>query len=401
MPFYVRQGELPAKHHVTFRKDSPHPGVSEGQEGELFREELVSTHGFANISSTKYHHNMPTKSPAVERLHIEHGASWTDSLVQNYKLDSRLADRPGNFYRARNRLFFNDDLSISTASVTEAADHFYRNAYADEVIFVHEGEGELVSEYGRLEVRRWDYLVIPRGTIYHLNFNDYSNVRLFVVEANSMVEIPKHYRNDYGQLTETAPYTERDIRVPELQAPVVAQDGYQVVTKYRDDYQAHLLQWHPFDLVGWDGYLYPWALNIMDFQPIVGQIHLPPRVHQVFSGRNFVLCNFVPRLYDFHPQAVPAPYYHSNVDSDEVLYYVAGDFMSRTGIDAGYLTLHQAGVPHGPQPGRTEASIGASQTDEYAVMVDTFAPLHMTDNVRRTMATDYHQSWLEPGQSGV
>jgi homogentisate 1,2-dioxygenase len=398
MPFYVKQGDLPAKHHVTFYKDARHPGVQAGQEEELYREELVSTHGFASLYSTKYHHNMPTKSPAVERLHIEHGALWQDSLVQNYKLNSRKADRQGNFYNARNRLFFNQDLSIHTARVTESTDQFYRNAYADEIIFVHEGEGELLSEYGRLEVRQWDYLVIPRGTIYQLHFNNYDNVRLFIVEANSMVEIPKHYRNEYGQLLETAPYCERDIRAPQLTDPIVEQGNFQVISKYRDQYQAHQLQWHPFDLVGWDGYLYPWAFNIQDFQPIVGKIHLPPSIHQVFGGRGFVLCNFVPRLYDFHPEAIPAPYYHSNVDSDEVLYYVDGDFMSRTGIDAGYITLHQGGVPHGPQPGKTEASIGAKETQEYAVMVDTFAPLQLTEHVKNTMAGDYHQSWLESEQ---
>ncbi|QYK06810.1 homogentisate 1,2-dioxygenase [Shewanella zhangzhouensis] len=385
MPFYVKQGQIPHKRHIAFAKEN----------GELYREELFSTHGFSNIYSNKYHHNMPTKALEVAPMSLTHGDTWVDSLVQNYKLDSRLADGEGNFFSARNKIFFNADVALYTAKVTADTDEFYRNAYADEVVFVHEGDGVLLSEYGELEVKKWDYLVIPRGTTYQLKFNDYSNVRLFVIESFTMVEIPKHFRNEYGQLLESAPYCERDIRVPELKDVVVERGNFPLVCKFGDKYQLTQLEWHPFDLVGWDGFVYPWAFNITEYAPKVGKIHLPPSDHLLFVARNFVICNFVPRPYDFHPQAIPAPYYHNNIDSDEVLYYVDGDFMSRTGIEAGYITLHQKGVAHGPQPGRTEASIGKKDTYEYAVMVDTFAPLQLTEHVKNCMAPDYNRSWLE------
>lgn len=385
MPFYVKQGQVPHKRHIAFAKEN----------GELYREELFSTHGFSNIYSNKYHHNMPTKTLEVSPYPLSHGGHWEDSLVQNYKLDSRTADREGNFFSARNKIFYNNDVALYTAKVTTETAEFYRNAYADEVIFVHEGEGILLSEYGTIAVQKWDYLVIPRGTTYQLKFNDYHQVRLFVIEAFSMVEIPKHFRNEYGQLLESAPYCERDIRVPKLQAAVVERGAFPLVCKFGDKYQLTTLEWHPFDLVGWDGCVYPWAFNISEYAPKVGKIHLPPSDHVVFTAHNFVVCNFVPRPYDFHPQAIPAPYYHNNIDSDEVLYYVDGDFMSRTGIEAGYLTLHQKGVAHGPQPGRTEASIGKKDTYEYAVMVDTFAPLKLTEHVRHCMSQDYQRSWLE------
>lgn len=385
MPFYVKQGQIPHKRHIVFEKEN----------GELYREELFSTHGFSNIYSNKYHHNMPTKALEVAPYSLGHGANWEDSLVQNYKLDSRDADREGNFFSARNKIFYNNDLALYTAKVTADTDEFYRNAYADEVVFVHEGEGTLYSEYGTIKVQKWDYLVIPRGTTYQLKFNDYSNVRLFAIESFSMVEVPKHFRNEYGQLLESAPYCERDLRVPTLQEAVVERGAFPLVCKFGDKYQLTTLEWHPFDLVGWDGCVYPWAFNITEYAPKVGKIHLPPSDHLVFTAHNFVICNFVPRPYDFHPKSIPAPYYHNNIDSDEVLYYVDGDFMSRTGIEAGYMTLHQKGVAHGPQPGRTEASIGKKETYEYAVMVDTFAPLKLTEHVQNCMSKDYNRSWLE------
>ncbi|WP_199911745.1 homogentisate 1,2-dioxygenase domain-containing protein [Dongshaea marina] len=216
-----------------------------------------------------------------------------------------------------------------------------------------------------------------------------------MIESFSMVEVPKHFRNEYGQMLESAPYCERDIRTPSLQQATVEQGAFQLVHKFGDKYQVQTLEWHPYDLVGWDGYSYPWAFNIDDYAPLVGKIHQPPSTHLLFTTQNFVICNFVPRLYDFHPEAIPAPYYHSNIDSDEVLYYVHGDFMSRTGIDAGYLTLHQKGVPHGPQPGKTEESVGKKETHEYAVMIDTFAPLQLTEHVKKSMVADYNRSWLE------
>ncbi len=385
MPFYIERGKIPDKRHITFKKEN----------GELFREELFSTHGFSNIYSNKYHHNMPCKVTRVEPYSVDHGAPWEPELLQNYKIDTKQADGDGNFYSARKKQTYNADVAIYTAKVTEDTDNFYRNAYADEVVFVHEGEGILYSEYGTLEIKRWDYLVIPKGTTYQLKFNQYQNVRLFVVESFSMVSIPKNYRTETGQMLETAPYCERDIRRPDLQPATVEEGEFPLIVKYGDRYQKTILQWHPYDLVGWDGAVYPWAFNIQDFAPIVGKIHLPPTIHLVFTANNFVMCNFVPRLFDFHPKSIPAPYYHSNIDSDEVLYYVDGEFMSRTDIEAGSLTLHPKGVPHGPQPGKTELSIGVKETFEYAVMVDTFASLKLTEHFKKCMDKNYNQSWLE------
>ncbi len=385
MPFYMKQGKIPAKRHVTFYRE----------DGELYREELFSTHGFSNIYSNKYHNNMPTKVLRVEPYEVNHGEEWQDSLLQNYKIHTARGESSGNFYTARRRQVFNNDVALYTAKVTEDTTDFYRNAYADEVVFVHEGTGTLTSEYGNIAIQKWDYLVIPKGTTYQLKFDSYDNVRLFVIESPTMVTIPKHFRTPTGQLLENAPYCERDIRTPELQEAVVEKGEYPLIIKYGDKYQKTILEWHPYDLVGWDGACYPWAFNIQDYAPKVGKIHLPPSDHLVFTANNYVVCNFVPRLYDFHPEAIPAPYYHSNVDSDEILYYVDGDFMSRTGIESGSITLHKKGVPHGPQPGKTEASVGKTETYEYAVMVDTFNPLNTTNHFRDCMEQDYDQSWLE------
>lgn len=385
MPFYIQQGEIPSKRHIAFKKAN----------GELYREELFSTHGFSNIYSNKYHNNMPTKVIKVEPYNLVHGQEWQDKILQNYKIHTAQLDSSGNFFSARRQHMFNADVAMYTAKVTEDTEHFYRNAYADEVVFVHEGSGTLYSEYGKIKIKKWDYLVIPKGTTYQLKFDNYDDVRLFVIESATMVTIPKHYRTETGQMLETAPYCERDIRTPKLQQATVEKGEFDLYIKYGNRYQKTVLEWHPYDLVGWDGACYPWAFNIDDFAPLVGKIHLPPSAHQVFSANNFVICNFVPRLYDFHPESIPAPYYHSNVDSDEVLYYVHGDFMSRTGIEAGSITLHPMGVPHGPQPGKTEASIGKKETYEYAVMVDTFAPLKVTNHFQSCMEEGYHHSWLE------
>lgn len=339
---------------------------------------------------------MPTKTLKIEKHRREdQGELWDDALIQYYKFDTSKADRTGNFFSARNKFMHNDDVAMYTAKVSEDTNEFYRNAYADEVVFIHEGEGELRSEYGTVEIKKWDYLVIPRGTIHQLKFNSYENVRLFVIESFSAIDIPKHFRSEYGQLLEHAPYSERDFRTPELQDAIVEKGAFNIVTKFREKYQLITVEWHPFDLVGWDGFTYPYAFNIADYAPTVGKIHLPPPVHLVFTANNFVICNFVPRLFDFHPESIPAPYYHSNIDSDEVLYYVDGDFMSRTGIGPAYITLHPAGVPHGPQPGKTEASVGKKEVYEYAVMVDTFRPLKVTDQLKKSMDSDYPTSWLE------
>jgi homogentisate 1,2-dioxygenase len=301
----------------------------------------------------------------------------------------------GNIITARNEFLKNEHCVISTAYLSEDTKYFYRNSQMHEMLFVHHGKGVLLTEYGKINFTEWDYLIIPKGTTYQIKFDDYKKNKLFIIESDTPFDIPRHFRNEYGQLTEEAPYYERDFRVPEFTKPIDKHGDYRLLLKVRDRMFEYKLPHHPFDVVGWDGFLYPYAFNIKEYAPKVGKIHLPPPIHLLFVTQHFVVCNFVPRLYDFHPNAIPAPYYHSNVDSDEVLYYVHGDFMSRTGVQEGSITLHPMGIPHGPQPGKTEASIGKKQADEYAIMIDTFTPLYVTQNVKATMVNDYSQSWLK------
>jgi homogentisate 1,2-dioxygenase len=273
-------------------------------------------------------------------------------------------------------------------------DTFYRNAEAYETWWVHEGRGTLRTQFGNLPFHEGDYVVIPFGTTWQMQLES-QEARFFTIENPSQLEPPKRYRNDYGQMLEHAPYSERDIRLPEALESHTERGAFEVHIKVRGRLTRHLLDHHPFDVVGWDGYLYPWIFNIGDFEPITGRVHQPPPAHQTFQGHNFVVCSFVPRLFDYHPEAIPAPYNHSNVNSDEVIYYAQGSFMSRKGIDKYDISLHPYGLPHGPQPGMTEASIGKKETNELAVMVDTFYPLHLTRQALDLEKTEYMASWLE------
>lgn len=390
MPFYCKVGKVPAKRHTTFYKED---GKS------LYREELFSTKGFSGIYSNKYHLYLPpsvdTIGEMTDDLRKNTSDIWQDAPLQYYHFFTDNKKTEGNFVTSRNAFLKNDHITISTAQVTEEADFFFRNSFAHELLFIHYGTGEFLSEYGSLPLQQWDYVVVPKGTTYQLKFKDYENVKLFIVESDTPFDIPRHFRNEYGQLTEDAPYYERDFGVPQFTEPVNQKGEFQLVLKVQNRYFRYRLPHHPFDVVGWDGFLYPYTFNLKEYAPKVGKIHLPPPVHLMFVTQHFVVCNFVPRLFDFHPQSIPAPYYHSNVDSDEVLYYVYGDFMSRTGVKEGSITLHPMGIPHGPQPGKTEASIGKKETDEYAIMIDTFTPLRVTNNVKETMVEDYAHSWLE------
>ena len=387
MPFYVKVGKVPPKRHITFYKED---GKS------LYREELFSTKGFSGIYSNKYHLYMPPQVEKISEVSIDSSANdWNDAPVEYYHFITDKKQTKGNILTARNEFLKNDHCVISTAHITEDTDIFYRNSQMHEIVFVHHGKGWLLSEYGKIKFDEWDYLIIPKGTTYQLKFDDYKNNKVFIIESDTPYEIPSHFRNEYGQLTEEAPYYERDFRVPEFMEPIDKIADFKLLLKVRNKMFEFRLPHHPFDVVGWDGFLYPYAFNINEYAPKVGKIHLPPPIHLVFKTDHFVICNFVPRLYDFHPQAIPAPYYHSNVDSDEVLYYVHGDFMSRTGVQEGSITLHPMGIPHGPQPGKTEASIGKKETEEYAIMIDTFQPLSVTKNVKETMVEEYSQSWLE------
>ena len=386
MAFYVKVGKVPPKRHITFYKED---GKS------LYREELFSTKGFSGIYSNKYHLYMPPEVEKISEVTIDNSANdWNDAPVEYYHFITDKKQTKGNVLTARNEFLKNEHCILSTAHISEDADFFYRNSQMHEIVFIHHGKGWLLSEYGKIRFDEWDYLIIPKGTTYQLKFDDYNDNKVFVIESDTPYEIPSHFRNEYGQLTEEAPYYERDFRVPEYMEPIDKIADFKLMLKVRGKMFEYRLPHHPFDVVGWDGFLYPYAFNIKEYAPKVGKIHLPPPIHLAFKTDHFVICNFVPRLYDFHPQAIPAPYYHSNVDSDEVLYYVHGDFMSRTGVQEGSITLHPMGIPHGPQPGKTEASIGKKETEEYAIMIDTFQPLHVTKNVKETMVEEYSQSWL-------
>jgi homogentisate 1,2-dioxygenase len=386
MPFYVKVGKVPPKRHTTFYKED---GKS------LYREELFSTKGFSGIYSNKYHIYMPPQVESIGEATPENSIEWKDAPLQYYHFQTDKKKSNGNFFSSRNEFLKNDHCVISTSNPIEDTAIFYRNSYRHELIFIHYGEGDFLSEYGRLPFVQWDYIIVPKGTTYQMKFKNLSNIKLLIIESDTPFDIPEHYRNEYGQLKEDAPYYERDFKVPQYTEPIDQLGTFKLILKVANRIFEYELPHHPFDVVGWDGFLYPYIFNIKEFAPKVGKIHLPPPIHLAFKTEHFVVCNFVPRLFDFHPDAIPAPYYHSNVDSDEVLYYVYGDFMSRTGVQEGSITLHPMGIPHGPQPGKTEASIGKKETDEYAIMIDTFTPLKVTKNVKETMVEDYAHSWLE------
>ncbi|MFN8530456.1 MAG: homogentisate 1,2-dioxygenase [Anaerolineae bacterium] len=384
MPFYHKLGDIPHKRHTQFRKP----------DGGLYREEVMGLEGFSGIQSLLYHHFLPPRvvhaedcGPAVPET-VEFGA------LRHRACSTGLMPTGGDPVSARRVILANSDVTLGIARPTRGMDAFYRNAQAYEVWFVHEGNGLLHSQFGKLAYQPGDYIVIPYGTTWQMTL-DTPEGRFFVIESPSQIEPPKRYRNAYGQLLENAPYCERDIRVPTDLHPHTERGEFEVRIKARDRITKHVLDHHPFDVVGWDGCLYPWIFSIHDFEPITGRIHQPPPVHQTFEGWNFVICSFVPRLFDYHPQAIPAPYNHSNVNSDEVIYYCDGNFMSRKGIERYDVTLHPSGLPHGPQPGASEASIGAKATEELAVMVDTFHPLHLTPDALDIEKPAYMASWLE------
>lgn len=385
MPLYHTLGSIPHKRHTVFKK----------KDGSLHYEQLFGTIGFDGMSSLMYHLYRPTMVKEVgETLDISPKAAVA------YNIKSRLlkgfhVSPEDDFLESRKVVLFNNDVHIGLAAPkTSMTDYFYKNADADELLFIHKGKGILKTMLGEIAFSDGDYILIPRGMIYQITFESKEN-RLFITESYHPIYTPKRYRNWFGQHLEHSPFCERDFRLPQnLQTHDELGD---FLIKVKKQGQLHHLVYasHPFDIVGWDGYNYPYAFSIHDFEPITGRVHQPPPVHQTFETSTFVVCSFCPRLYDYHPQAIPAPYNHSNIDSDEVLYYVEGDFMSRKNIDQGYISLHPAGIPHGPHPGTYEASIGKSGTEEYAVMVDTFKPLQLTQLALDIDDGNYYQSWLE------
>lgn len=383
MPFYHKLGDIPHKRHVQFKKPN----------GQLYREEVMGLEGFSSIQSILYHYFLPPRVKMVEDM----GAAkpeYTDFGPIRHRAFATLEISSGpDPVSAQVPLLGNKDVILGISRTSGSMDYFYRNSQAYETWFVHEGTGILKSQFGNLTFRPGDYIVIPFGTTWQMHIDDAA--RFFTIENPSQIAPPKRYLNQYGQLLEHAPYCERDIRVPSGLETHTERGDFEIRVKVRDRLSRHVLDHHPFDVVGWDGYLYPWIFNLEDFEPVTGRIHQPPPVHQTFEGRNFVVCSFVPRLFDYHPEGIPAPYNHSNVNSDEVLYYAEGNFMSRKGINRADISLHPYGLAHGPQPGMTEASIGAKETHELAVMVDTFYPLQLTKQALELEKPEYMDTWLE------
>ena len=388
MAHYHRLGQIPRKRHTQFRQP----------DGTLYSEQLVGTQGFHGVSSLLYHVHPPTQIK-----HVGQPRPYAPKLLKDRPLQPEhlrtLAQTStgGDYLAARQTLIGNADVTMSICNPTDRRmDYYYKNAQADEVIFVHEGRGELWSQMGIVAFEPGDYVVVPRTIIHQLRF-EAGPVRLLIIESFSPVETVRRYRNHFGQLLEHSPYCERDMRPPSALIAEELPEGDYLVQVKKEGLLHQLTYAHcPFDVVGWDGYFYPYAFSIHDFEPITGRLHQPPPVHQTFEGQNYVICSFVPRLFDYHPLAIPAPYNHANVDSDEVLYYVAGNFMSRKGVDLASFTWHPTGLPHGPHPGTVEASIGKKETHELAVMVDTFRPLYLTEAALSYVDARYPMSW-NPG----
>lgn len=382
---YHKIGEIPSKRHTVFKDN----------QGNYLYEQLFGTEGFSGVSSLLYHIHRPTQIIKVgEAIDVAPVAAIDKNisprLVKGFEVEAK-----DDFLEAKTDLFFNNDLIVGVAAPKKSmTDYFYKNGHCDELIFVHRGKGVLKTFVGDIPFAYGDYLIIPRGTIYQFEFETEDN-RLLYLESFSPIETPRRYRNHYGQLLEHSPFCERDMRLPEYREPIDQKGEFLVKVKKQGKIHPITYATHPFDVVGWDGFFYPYAFSIHDFEPITGRIHQPPPVHQNFEGNNFVVCSFVPRIYDYHPDAIPAPYNHSNIDSEEILYYVDGDFMSRNHIEKGYFTLHPGGVVHGPHPGAMERSVGQKSTEELAVMIDPFHPVKLTQAAIDKEDASYLTSWLE------
>ncbi|MFD1161609.1 homogentisate 1,2-dioxygenase [Hwangdonia seohaensis] len=385
MPFYHKLGNIPHKRHIQFKKP----------DGSLYYEQLFGTIGFDGMYTNSYHEQRPTQVKEIKKQYSVAPKIALKNNLKSYRLKGFQVKPENDFLESRKTVLINSDCAIILAAPKQSTqDYFYKNTDADELIFIHKGTGKLRTMLGNLDFKYGDYLLIPRGIIYKIDFDTEDN-RLFIVESRRPIYTPKRYRNWFGQLLEHAPFCERDIRQPQELETNNENGDFLIKVKKQDDIIEMVYASHPFDVVGYDGYNYPYAFSIHDFEPITGRIHQPPPVHQTFETDAFVVCSFVPRLYDYHPLSIPAPYNHSNIDSDEVLYYVDGDFMSRNDVEAGHISLHPAGIPHGPHPGAAERSIGKTKTDELAVMVDTFKPLMVTEKAMKIADDDYHKSWLE------
>ncbi len=381
---YYALGDFPHKRHIQFRKP----------DGSLYHEELFSTEGFSDVYSLLYHVHPPTQIRQVGEPYSVAPKVYKDNQLKPRCLKGFLVAPEDDYLKSRKPVLVNNDCQIILAAPRQSmTDYFFKNADADEMLFIHKGTGKLKTMYGHIPFEYGDYLVIPRGTTYQLEFYTEEN-RLLILESKSPIRTPKRYRNKFGQLLEHSPFCERDIRKPQDLVTHDEQGDFLFYIKKENIIYPYTYLNHPFDVVGWDGYCYPFAFSIHQFEPITGRVHLPPPIHQTFETNALVVCSFCPRLYDYHPKSIPAPYNHSNIDSDEVLYYVDGDFMSRANVEQGMITLHPAGIPHGPHPGTVEKSIGQKETAELAVMIDTFRPLYMTEHTAALELPDYYKSWL-------
>lgn len=385
MPIYHQLGKIPPKRHTIFKQP----------DGSLYHEQLFGTIGFEGMSSLLYHVNRPTMVKEIAApIDVSPNIVQPKNITAR-KLISFDVQPKNDFLEARVPLLANSDIIIGVAAPQESlTSYFYKNADADEMLFIHRGTGVLKSLFGNINFESGDYLIVPRGMIYQIDFDSTDN-RILYAESFHPIYTPKRYRNWFGQLSEHSPFCERDYKLP--QDLVTHKEQGEFVLKIKKQHALHALVYasHPFDVVGWDGYNYPYGFSIHNFEPITGRVHQPPPVHQTFETKAFVICSFCPRLYDYHPRAIPAPYNHSNIDSDEMLYYVDGDFMSRTNVGPGHISLHPSGIPHGPHPGTYEGSIGKKETKELAVMIDTFKPLGVTDHALQIDDGSYHQSWLD------
>ncbi|GAB2655790.1 homogentisate 1,2-dioxygenase [Flavihumibacter cheonanensis] len=385
MPHYHTLGNIPHKRHTQYRKP----------DGTLYSEQLFSTEGFSNDYSILYHCHPPTQIIRTDPPVSVMPEIAEEKMLQHRSFEGFKIPPADDYLESRKAILINNDCHIVLAAPRKGTtDYFFKNTDADELIFVHEGSGVVLTQYGKLPFSYGDYILLPRGTIYQIDFATTDN-RLFIVESFSPIHYPKRYLSKYGQLLEHSPFCERDIRPPQDLVTIDEAGDFLIKAKKKGVLYGLHYGHHPFDVVGWDGCCYPFIFSIHDFEPITGRVHQPPPVHQTFEAHNFVVCSFVPRLYDYHPEAIPAPYNHSNIDSDELLYYVDGDFMSRKNVTRGMITLHPAGIPHGPHPGAVEKSIGKKETGELAVMVDTFHPLQLTKTALEIENLGYTMSWAE------
>lgn len=383
MPIYQKQGLIPHKRHIVFRQPN----------GQLYHEELVGTEGFSGISSLVYHLHPPT---IVKEFGKPYSVRPQIVIEDNLQARSYLGFEvtpEDDYIKSRKVMFVNNDIQIGIASPLKGTNgYFFKNADADEMLFIHRGNGTVKTMYGTIDFKYGDYIIIPRGTVYQIEFDTNDNKILFI-ESHSPIETPSRYRNQYGQFMENSPFCERDIKLPHSLETHDEKGEFLINIKKRGLIYPYIYERHPFDVVGYDGCCYPYSISIFNFEPITGRIHMPPPIHQQFQANNFVVCSFVPRMYDYHPQAIPAPYHHSNIDSDELLYYVDGDFMSRNNIQKGQITLHPAGLVHGPHPGAIERSIGKKETNEIAVMIDPFNPVKITAEAMKVELPEYYMSW--------